>query len=74
MYLRMFRCGNTALLTIRFFGVAKFTALTPLSLIISCKLSFQIGGLKIFFLPTFALKSPNKIFIDYFENQNLYLS
>jgi hypothetical protein len=30
-----------------------------LSLLFSCKLSFPIIGLKIFSLPTFALKSPN---------------
>jgi hypothetical protein len=27
-----------------------------------CELSFPIVGLKIFSLPTFALKSPNRIF------------
>jgi hypothetical protein len=39
-----------------------------LSLVISCKLSFSTVGLKIFFLPTFALKSPNKMFVSYLEN------
>jgi hypothetical protein len=31
----------------RFLDVAKYTDLTPLSLLISCKLSFPIVGLKI---------------------------
>jgi hypothetical protein len=43
--------------------VAKFTNLTPLSLLISCKLSFTIVGLKKSSLPTLALKSPNRIFM-----------
>jgi hypothetical protein len=51
-------CGNIVLLTVRFLDVAKFTILTPLSLLISCKLSFPIVGLKMPSLPTFALKSP----------------
>jgi hypothetical protein len=38
--------------------VAKFTNLTPSSLLISCKLSFSIDGLKMSSLPTLALKSP----------------
>jgi hypothetical protein len=38
--------------TITFFGVTKFTALTPLSLLISCKLSFSIIGLRTPSLPT----------------------
>jgi hypothetical protein len=44
----------------RFLDVAKFTTLTPLSLLILCKLSFPIVGLKMSSLPTLALKSPNK--------------
>jgi hypothetical protein len=43
----------------------EFITLTPLSLLISCKLSFPIVGLKMSFLPTFALKSPSKIFMWY---------
>jgi hypothetical protein len=35
------------LLTTKFLDVAKFTTLTPLSLLISCELSFPIVGLKI---------------------------
>jgi hypothetical protein len=42
-----------------FLDVAKLTNLTPLSLLISCKLSFSIIGLKMSSLPTLALKSPN---------------
>jgi hypothetical protein len=42
----------------KFLDVAKFTTLTPLSLLISFKLSFPIVGLNIFSLPTFALKEP----------------
>jgi hypothetical protein len=44
--------------TFTFFDVAKFTPLTPLSLLILCKLSFQSVGLKISSLPTSALKEP----------------
>jgi hypothetical protein len=39
------------------FDVAKFTTLTPLSLLISCKLSFLTVGLKISSLPTFVFNS-----------------
>jgi hypothetical protein len=45
------------LLTIRFLEVAKFTTLTPLSLLASCRLSLPIIGLKMSYLPTFALKT-----------------
>jgi hypothetical protein len=45
----IFRCG------------ARFTTLTPLSLLISCKLSFPAVGLKMSSLPTLALKSPRKL-------------
>jgi hypothetical protein len=41
----MLPCGNIVLLKIRFLDVAKFTTLTPLSLLISCILSFPIVGL-----------------------------
>jgi hypothetical protein len=37
--------------------VAKYTYLTPLSLLISCKVSFLIVGLEISSLPTLALGS-----------------
>jgi hypothetical protein len=63
----MLVCGNIVLLTVRFFDVAKLTTLTPLSLLISCKISFPIVGLKTSSLPTFALKS-KKIFIWYLGN------
>jgi hypothetical protein len=39
------RRGNIVLLSLRFLDVVKFTTLTPLSLLISCKLSFPIVGL-----------------------------
>jgi hypothetical protein len=48
--------------------VAKFTTLTPLSLLISCKLSFPIIGLKMSYLLTLAFTSPNKIFMWYLGN------
>jgi hypothetical protein len=51
------------LLTVRLLDVAKFTALTLLSLQILCKLSFPVVGLKMFSPPTLALKSPNKIVV-----------
>jgi hypothetical protein len=50
------------LLTTKFLDVAKFTTLTPLSLLISCEVSFPIVDLKISSPPTFALKSPEKNF------------
>jgi hypothetical protein len=56
------------LLTTKFLDVAKFTALTSLSLLISCELSFPIVDLKISYLPTFALKSRNRIFMSYLGN------
>ena len=65
MYLWMFWCGNIVLLTSGFFYLAKFTLLTPLSLLSWCRLSFPIVGLKIPPLLTLALKSPNRIFIWY---------
>jgi hypothetical protein len=40
--------------------VATFSTVTPLSLLISRKLSFPIVDLKISYPPTLALKSPNK--------------
>jgi hypothetical protein len=43
----MLRWGNMVFLTTKFLDVAKFTTLTPLSLLISCELSFPIVGLKI---------------------------
>jgi hypothetical protein len=68
VHLCMLLCRNIVLLRIRFYDVANFTALTPLALLISRKLSFPIAGLKIPYLPTFALKSPNKIFMSYSRN------
>jgi hypothetical protein len=41
----MSRCGDVVLLTIRFFEVAKFTTLTPLPLLASCRLLLPIIGL-----------------------------
>jgi hypothetical protein len=57
--------GNAVLLTTTYFVVAKFTTLTPLSLLSSCKLSFPIVGLKVSSLPNFAVKFPNRIFMWY---------
>jgi hypothetical protein len=56
------------LLTTKFLDVAKFTTLTPLSLLILCELPFPVVALKISSLPTFTLKSPNKIFMSYLGN------
>jgi hypothetical protein len=42
----MSHCENVILLSLRFLDMAKFTTITPLSLLISCKLSFQIVGLR----------------------------
>jgi hypothetical protein len=44
----------------RFLEAAMFTTLTPLSLLILCKLSFPIVGLKMSSLPTSAVKPPRK--------------
>jgi len=55
------------LLTTRFFDVAKFTIPKRLSLLSLCRLSFPTVCLKIFSLCTFALKSPNRIFVWYLE-------
>jgi hypothetical protein len=49
----------------KFLDVAKFTTLTPLSLLMSYKPSFPVIGLKTSSLPTLALKSPDRIFIWY---------
>jgi hypothetical protein len=49
------------LLTVRFLDVAKLTSLTPLSLLVVCRLSFPIVGLKMSSLPTLALKSTNTV-------------
>jgi hypothetical protein len=68
VYLWMLGCGNIVLLTVRFLNVAKFTNLNPLSLLISCKLSLLIIGLKMFSLSTLALRSPNRIFIQFLRN------
>jgi hypothetical protein len=52
----------------RFLDVSKFGTLIPLSLLISCKPSFPIGGLKMFSLPTLEMKPPTKIVIWYIGN------
>jgi hypothetical protein len=62
---------------VKFLDVAKFTAVTPLSLVILCKLSFPVVGLKMSSfpvvglkmssLPTLALKS-NEVFVWYLGN------
>ena len=65
LYLWMFQCRNIVLLTARFFDVAKFAIQIPYSLLYWCRLSFPIVGLKIPSLPSFALKSPNGIFVWY---------
>jgi hypothetical protein len=45
------------LLTAKFLDVAKFTTLTPFSILILCDLSFLLIGLKISSLYTFSLKA-----------------
>jgi hypothetical protein len=44
----------------RFLDVAKFTTLAPLSLLILWKLPLPIVGLRVYSLPTLALKSPKE--------------
>jgi hypothetical protein len=46
VYLWTFRCGNIVLLTTRFFYVAQFTILIPLSLLPWCKPSIPIAVMK----------------------------
>jgi hypothetical protein len=48
---------------VKFLDMTKFTTLIQLSLLISCKRSFPVAGLKMSSLPTLALKYPNKIFL-----------
>ena len=57
VYYWKFQCANIVLLITRLFGVAKFTTLTPLSLLSWCRLSFPIISLIISSLSNFALKS-----------------
>jgi hypothetical protein len=45
-------CGNTVPSIIQFLDVAKFATLTPLLLIISCNLKYEIVSLKISSLST----------------------
>jgi hypothetical protein len=49
--------SNIVVLTVRFLDMAKFTTLTPLSLLISCKFSFSIVVSRMSSLLTLALKS-----------------
>jgi hypothetical protein len=56
----MLQYWDIVLLTIRFLYVAKFTILIPLTLLISCKLSFPIVDLKMSSLPASELKSATK--------------
>jgi hypothetical protein len=50
-------CGNVVLLTVRFLYVSKLTTLSPLALLIWCKLTLPVHGFKMSPLPTLALKS-----------------
>jgi hypothetical protein len=58
MYVAMWK-HRILLLTVRFLVLAKFTTLTPSSLLISHSL-FPIVGLKISSIPTLTRKSPKK--------------
>jgi hypothetical protein len=57
----MLRCVNIAVSTASILDVAKFSALTLLSLLILSGLLFPIAGLIISSLFALALKSPNRI-------------
>jgi hypothetical protein len=61
------------LLTTKFLDVAKFATLTPLPLLISYESSFPIVGLKISSLPTFALKSTDKMFMLCLWNDQIHI-
>jgi hypothetical protein len=57
----MLLCRNIVLLTVRFVGVSKFTCLIPLSLLISCRLSFSVVGFKMSSLRALTLESHNRL-------------
>jgi len=63
VHLWMFWCGNIVLLTTGFFWCGE-VYYSNTSLLSWCRLSFSIACLKIFSLPTFAFKSPNRIIIQ----------
>jgi hypothetical protein len=69
---QMLHCRDIVLVTVKCFDVAKFTALTPLSLLISCKLSFPIIDFNSCSLATLAMKSPNKVSVQYLGNTDAY--
>jgi hypothetical protein len=50
------------------FGCGKIYHSDSIIILISCKLSFPVVGLKIYSVPTLALKSRNKIFVYYLGN------
>ena len=58
----MFQHGNFIVVTARFFDVAKFTTLTPLSLLLSRKFSFPALGWKNFLVPPFCIKMSQQNF------------
>jgi hypothetical protein len=55
----MLQCGKIVLLTVRFLDVVKLN--TTLSLLILCKLSFPIVGMKLSYLPILALNLGNSL-------------
>jgi hypothetical protein len=55
VYLWMFCWGKTMVVTTRFFDVAKFTIITPLTLLFWCRLCLPTVGSKISCPPSFAL-------------------
>jgi hypothetical protein len=55
------------LLTNKFLDVAKFTILTPLSLLISCE-HIPVCRFENIFPAYFCIESPNKIFMSYLGN------
>jgi hypothetical protein len=61
--LGMFWCKNTVLLTIRFFGVAKFSTLTSFMLLFSHKPSLPIIHSKISSVPSFAFRPFDRLFL-----------
>jgi hypothetical protein len=65
-----YRCcdvGTSYFLTVRFLYVIKFTTLIPLSLLLSCKLSFPIVSLIMHLLPTLGLKRLTEFSYDNYE-------
>jgi hypothetical protein len=68
VYMCISQCQKLVLLPIRIFYVAKFTNLTPLSVLILCKLLFCMVNLKMSSCPTLPLKPPGRFLMWCLQN------